>query len=231
MRWDDSGSLEWRGCAFAWADAETTLRGREGVRLADSQDNVEAEASSAEIEMEAIARRIMAGDQAAEGELVQRSRFALWMILVKRGCPREEAEDLVQEALIVAIARLRAGEIDDPGRINGYLLRTALYMRRGTQRRLAETRTVYDAESLDSYADDRADPLAELDRNQREDLLRRALSWLRQSRDRDLIRRHCLLQQDKQEICRDMDLSLDHFDRVLHRARRRLADLLRPLLD
>lgn len=217
--------------SFAVPGTGQEKRLREGVRLADSQDNFDAELSPTEIEMESIARRVMAGDRAAEEELVQRSRFALWMILVKRGCPREEAEDLVQEALLVAIARLRAGEIDEPGRINGYLLRTALYMRKGTQRRLAETRTVYDAESLDSYADDRADPLAELDRSQREDLLRRALSWLRQPRDRDLIRRHCLQQEDKHAICRDLDLSLDHFDRVLHRARRRLGELLRPWLD
>jgi len=192
-------------------------------------DNQERQSDSVESEeLRAIALRITAGDRAAENELVQRTRFALWMVLVKRGCSREEAEDLAQEALIVALRRLRAGEIDDPTRISGYLLRTAIYMHRGNQRRLSESRTVYEAESLEQFADEKADPLAELDRSQRQNLLRQALSWLGQPRDRELLRRHYLMEEEKAEVCARLDLSMDHFDRVLHRAKQRLARLMKP---
>ncbi|MCB1609952.1 MAG: sigma-70 family RNA polymerase sigma factor [Xanthomonadales bacterium] len=180
--------------------------------------------------LEAVARRVSAGDRSAEGEFVRLTRFALWMILVRRGCSRDEAEDLAQEALIVAINRLRAGEIEDPARINGYLLRTALFIRRGNQRKLAESRTVYSDDSMDAFADEKADPLANCDRDQREQLLQRALGWLGQARDRELLRRHFLLQQDKREVCADLGLSAEHFDRVLHRAKQRLAELMRPWL-
>lgn len=199
--------------------------------MADSQEQLKQPRSDDAQALEALALRIMAGDRAAEGEFVKLTRFALWMILVKRGCGRDQAEDLTQEALMVAISRLRAGEIDDPSRINGYLLRTALYLQRGAQRRLSEARTVYDAENLDLFADGKADPLAEIDASQRQQLLRKALEWLRQPRDREVLRRHYLLEQDKREVCAELGLSLEHFDRVLHRARQRLGELIRPWLS
>lgn len=197
--------------------------------MADTLDNDDEYTDGVQSEaLLEIAARIAAGDRAAEGELVQHTRFGLWMVLVKRGCSKDEAEDLAQEALIVALRRLRAGELEDPSRISGYLLRTALYMQRGAQRRLSESRTVYEVEKVDQFADEKADPLAHLDRSERQDLLRRALSWLSQPRDRELLHRHYLLEEDKSEVCAKLDLSVEHFDRVLHRAKQRLAKLMKP---
>lgn len=181
--------------------------------------------------LEQICARIAAGERAAEGELVQHTRFALWMVLVKRGCSKDEAEDLAQEALIVALRRLRAGEISDPGRISGYLLRTALYMQRGARRRLSESRTVYEVDTVNQFADDKSDPMGHLDRSERQDLLRRSLSWLSQPRDRELLHRYYLLEEDKADVCASLGLSVEHFDRVLHRAKQRLSRLMKPLLQ
>ncbi len=195
--------------------------------LDTDNDDENADGMQSELLRE-ICARISAGDRAAEGELVQHTRFALWIVLVKRGCSKDEAEDLAQEALIVTLRRLRAGELEDPSRVSGYLLRTALYVQRGALRRQAESRLVYEVEEVDQFVDDKADPLAHLDRSERQELLRRALSWLSQPRDRELLNRHYLLEEDKLDVCAELNLSVEHFDRVLYRAKQRLAKLLKP---
>ena len=45
-------------------------------------------------------------------------------------------------------------------------------------------------------------------------------------RDRELLWRYYVLGHDKEQLCRDFSLGVEHFDRVLHRARSRLRELV-----
>jgi RNA polymerase sigma-70 factor, ECF subfamily len=44
-------------------------------------------------------------------------------------------------------------------------------------------------------------------------------------RDRRLLRGYYVLDQDKEALCQELELSQEHFDRVLHRARARFREL------
>ena len=56
--------------------------------------------------------------------------------------------------------------------------------------------------------------------------VRRILLELRTPRDREILTRFYLQDQDKDVICRDLSLDADQFDKVLHRARGRLKELI-----
>lgn len=58
------------------------------------------------------------------------------------------------------------------------------------------------------------------------DLLLEVLDQLSIPRDRELLRRFYLQDEDKEAICSDLGLSAQHFDRVLYRARQRMRDLI-----
>ena len=45
-------------------------------------------------------------------------------------------------------------------------------------------------------------------------------------RDRELLQRYIVNEEDKFALCREYGLTSEHFDRVLHRARVRLKELL-----
>jgi RNA polymerase sigma-70 factor (ECF subfamily) len=56
--------------------------------------------------------------------------------------------------------------------------------------------------------------------------VRRVLQDLNSPRDREILVRFYLQEEDKSSICRDLALDADQFDKVLHRARGRLKELL-----
>ena len=51
------------------------------------------------------------------------------------------------------------------------------------------------------------------------------LAELKNERDRDILSRYYIADQDKDAICRDLQLSDLHFNRVLFRARQRYREL------
>jgi RNA polymerase sigma-70 factor (ECF subfamily) len=58
--------------------------------------------------------------------------------------------------------------------------------------------------------------------------VRQLLSEL-SDRDREILRRFYIEEEDKERICADLKLSSLHFNRVLHRARERYRELYRKM--
>jgi len=93
----------------------------------------------------ALARRIAAAgtvpDSAAEAELCRRMAPRVRLYGLRHLRDRHAAADLVQQVLLVAIERLRAGELREPDRIASFMFgtcrMTVLEVRRGTRRREA----------------------------------------------------------------------------------------------
>jgi DNA-directed RNA polymerase specialized sigma24 family protein len=56
--------------------------------------------------------------------------------------------------------------------------------------------------------------------------VKRILQELHSPRDREILVRFYLKEEEKEAICRDLALDADQFDKVLHRARGRLKELL-----
>ncbi len=56
-------------------------------------------------------------------------------------------------------------------------------------------------------------------------MVRQVLTELKNDRDREILSRYYIADQDKDVICRDLQLSGLHFNRVLFRARQRYKEL------
>ncbi len=62
-------------------------------------------------------------------------------------------------------------------------------------------------------------------------MVREVLQDLSTERDRQILTRYYLADQDKDDICRELELPEDHFKRVLFRARQRYRTLYEQRCD
>lgn len=173
-----------------------------------------------------LAARVARGDSAAMTALVRRYTRAVMTVLQKRLRQTELALDLTQETFLIAFERLRSDGIDDPDRLAGFLRQTAINLAIGEQRKINRRRTEADDKSIASAVDETAGPAVLLEREQVGGMVRRLIGELPMQRDRELLWRYYVLGHDKEQLCRDFVLGVEHFDRVLHRARSRLRELV-----
>jgi RNA polymerase sigma-70 factor (ECF subfamily) len=172
-----------------------------------------------------LANRIKAGDLAAESEFAEAFSRTLMPALLKRTRDPDIAQDCCQKTLLIALIKMRAGEILKPRSLKAFVKCTAanvVITHFRTERRyasLGDRVFLLHAESADSAA--RA-----IDSATTRCLLNEVLDRLTVSRDREILRRFYLLDEDKRSICLDFGLKTEHFDRVLYRAKKRVRQVL-----
>jgi RNA polymerase sigma-70 factor, ECF subfamily len=137
---------------------------------------------------------------------------------------RELAADLLQDAIVTALQKLREGELSSRRELDGFVYRTALNHLRNHRRK--NRWYVSDTEAADLLADpEAACPTEDVASAQWARLAREVLNEAN-SRDRELLVRFYLDDEPKEELCRRYGLSDLHFNRVIFRARERFRDLL-----
>lgn len=172
-----------------------------------------------------LVRRIVAGEDRAETELVERCGATLRFLTRRFTRTEADAEDLYQETLMLALEKIRGGEVRAPERLAGFLralaknLSIQRYRRRGVD---AETPSDTLAEAPDQS---QPDPLGGLLHLERARMTRALLAELNVSRDREVLARYYIGEEDSARICSDLGIDADHFYRVLHRARQRYRRL------
>jgi len=180
--------------------------------------------SLADTDRELVAR-IERGERTAEAELVRRFGQAVKLILFKRTGKAHLVNDLVQDTFVVALRRLRAGEMRNPGALSAFIRQIAVNVSIEHFRR--EKRFVPQSDEIISiYVTHRDYKAKLLDTPRLRALLENALNQLSMPRDREMLRRFYLLDEDKEWICSDLGLSATHFDRVLYRAKQRMRELI-----
>jgi len=166
--------------------------------------------------------RIQSGDRRAEGELVERYGEGLLFLLRRWTRSRDEADDLYQEAFRRGIEKIRAGEVRDPGSLPAFLRGLARNLTTDHYRReIRRGGRESPIESSLEPADAAPGQLGALLRREKAGIVRRLLSELTQERDRQVLLRFYLQEEDKERICDDLGLSSSEFNVVLFRARRR----------
>lgn len=133
-------------------------------------------------------------------------------------------DDLVQEALILIIARWRQGEIVDPQQQVAFAHTTALHLASNATRTEARRRRLVGEYAHGVEAQFEPSPEDRLQQRELFEAIRAIVADMPNRRDRHLLRAYYLEEQPKQQICRDLELEPRHFDRVLHRARTRLRE-------
>jgi RNA polymerase sigma-70 factor, ECF subfamily len=177
-----------------------------------------------------LVRRIQAGDPAAENELV--ARFSRGLLLMLRRLVQNPAlaDDLHQETLALVLGKVRRGEVREPAKLSGFIHSTARNLFIADRRKEARYRSLDDGEEeglrpAPALADRGPAPLERVLVQEEARQVQRLLSELRFDRDRQLLLRFYLSDEAKEEICADLEIEPERFNKVLFHARERLREL------
>lgn len=156
---------------------------------------------------------------------VYRDYPGLRALILRRVHDPEVAADILQDAAVTTLEKLRNGEIAQPENVGGYLYRVALNHLRNHRRKDRSAQS--SAEALEELKDpDEDTDWKSVGRSQWAAAARQLLHEMPSSRDRDVLVRFYLNEEPKERICLDLQLSQEHFNRVIFRARNRFRELL-----
>jgi RNA polymerase sigma-70 factor (ECF subfamily) len=170
---------------------------------------------------EALARRIASGGSgvdAEEAELYR--RFAPRVRLYGRRHLQDDAaaDDLAQDVLLLAIERLRAGEVRRPAEIGSFILGTSRMMAH-SERRVVQRRSALAARFMDTVVETAPSSTAALDAPRLAACLR-ALD----ERDRMVVLLTFYADRDSTAIAADLGVTSGAVRTIRHRAMARLRD-------
>jgi RNA polymerase sigma-70 factor, ECF subfamily len=173
-----------------------------------------------------LVRRIAAGDASAEGELVERYSRGLRYLLRRLGAAPELADDLHQETFRIVLERLRKRALDEPEGLAGFLRGTARNLMIAERRKTARRRTESDDEEVAQAVHSAPSQLSAVLLDEEAETVRRLIRELPTDRDRQLLLRYYVGEEEKESLCGDLGLDSLHFNRVLFRARQRFKEIL-----
>lgn len=137
------------------------------------------------------------------------------------------ADDLCNETFRIVLERLRREPLDDPSRVESYLAQTARNLVIAHRRKAERQRTETGHQAtLDTTAAADADPALILQSRSRATAIRKVLGEIPLVRDREILVRVYLYDQDKEQVCRELGIGAAHFNLVIHRAKERFRTLI-----
>lgn len=172
----------------------------------------------------ALVERVRGCDSQAEIEIVGRYQRGLRFLLRRRVGNVDLADELLQDTWILAFRKIREGGLEEPAKLAGYLCGIARNLAIGELRKLRRRRTEADADYVANVADDSPSPFQQLSRAEVCQLVREIIGELKVARDREILLRFYVRDEDKDRICEDLGIDGVHFNRVLFRARQRFKD-------
>lgn len=153
-------------------------------------------------------------------ELLTRDYPGLLSLLHRKLNSRELAADILNDAVVTTLEHARAGRLTDPERIAGYVFKVSMNLARNHHR------------NMDNRTDLRLPPdtLAAMEPHGLDGLgteqlmgeVRTLVAELSSPRDREIVKRFYLDEEDKKTICADLQLSSLQFNQVIARARQRM---------
>ena len=164
-------------------------------------------------------------EDAISNDFIKQHYTGLYSLLHRRIGDANIAQEILNEAVATTITHSRAGRISDPQRLAGYVYRVALNLYRNYRREYANRPGVATDEDVDQLPAQRTTEDAAMNTGVVRQVLA-IIASLPTVRDREIVKRFYLDEEDKDEICRSLGLSPLHFDRVIFRARQRMRSLL-----
>ena len=173
-----------------------------------------------------LVTRIAQGDRSAETEMVERYQRGLLFLLRTRTGDAELAADLCQDTLGTALENLRKSALNDAGKLAAYLRGIAINLLSAHRRKAASRTTSADTETIETTPDDTPGPFDNVSREEASRVVRTLLEVLPVERDREVLIRLYLRDDDKDSICADLGIDREHLNRVHFRAKKRFKELL-----
>ncbi len=158
---------------------------------------------------------------------LQELRRGVRVLLIKELRDSALADDLCNETFRVVIERLREEPLKDQSKLPYYLAQTARHLvianRQKSQRRRTDTGQ---QQAIDDASDPEHEPSVILARQARATAVRKVLEEMRSTRDREILVRVYLHDQDREQVCRELGIDESHFKRVIFNARERFRTLM-----
>jgi RNA polymerase sigma-70 factor, ECF subfamily len=161
-----------------------------------------------------------------ELERLLRSQYSGLLALLRRKVQDAQlAGDLLNEAVATSLVHLQNGRVADPTAFAGYVFQVAMNLHRNHRRKHAErAEKRASLTALDDALSHGAPPPPEDSSFSKQVMV--IMAEMPAERDRVLLTRFYLDEDEKEVICRDLGLSPLHFDKVIFRARKRMKTLL-----
>jgi RNA polymerase sigma-70 factor (ECF subfamily) len=181
--------------------------------------------STATEELVDIVRRITAGDSAAEDEVVRRYERGVAIIIDNVVRNQSATEDLSQETFRIVLEKLRRGDLRQPERLSGFVCGVARnaaidYIRRAKRSDLREE--ILDGEHIPDPAPNQLDQMLARERSE---MVRQVIGELNVERDREVLFRYYVAEEDKNKICSDLGITRIQFNNIIYRALARFKEL------
>ncbi|WP_340679567.1 sigma-70 family RNA polymerase sigma factor [Paraglaciecola sp.] len=175
--------------------------------------------------------RIAEGDRQAEQTLVDIYYRGLYFVLNRQTQNPTLSEDLAQDTFVIVLQKARINAIQNPAALTAFIRQTGINLLLGHIRK-ENRRDTQGVDDIDFHSPcDGLDLSRALHSDQMLQLTAQMFEELKTQRDRDLLRCYYVYDQGKPQICQQLKLSPEHFDRVLFRARQRLKQLIEDKLN
>ena len=173
-----------------------------------------------------LVHRIRQGEKLAEHDFIQRYSKGLFSFLRRKTSDDDLADDLHQDTFCIVLERLRTSGLENPAQLAGFIHATAKNVAIAHFRKQARRKTEPDYATVEKSCHQGTTQADTAALDQQAKIVRALLAELPSVRDRELLTRFYLCEEDKQSICSALDLSDKHFNRVIYRARERFRELL-----
>ena len=172
-----------------------------------------------------LVSRIISGDETAEEELIRRYQRGVLVIIDRIVGSKPGVEDLSQETFKLALRKIRNNELRDAERLSGFICSIArnlaiAHVRK--QRRLLNQEELGKAEEI---VDPDPDPFARLLTKEQANIVRQLLDELKMPRDRKVLLRVYITEDDRDQICADLGLTRPQLNGIVSRALKRYKEL------
>jgi RNA polymerase sigma-70 factor (ECF subfamily) len=172
-----------------------------------------------------LVRLIIVNDARAEEELVRRYKDGICIIITRIVQNHSAIEDISQETFRIALEKIKHGDVREPERLSGFICGVARNLALEHTRKVRRARVQDDAEQPEKIPDPTQDQFERLWLKERAEIVRRVIKELKVERDREILYRYYIDEDDKDSICADLGLTRGQFNRVVFRALNRYRDL------
>ncbi len=187
----------------------------------------------------AIVAGVLNGCPHAEAQMCRRYEQSMRRVLARYADNPADADDWLNSSWVIALTKIRQGDLRDPDCLAGFLCGIARRVAAGALRQRWHRDTRPASEELDSRCSEE-DIYRTISSRELVELTKGLVDQLSVERDRQLFD-SCFFQgRDKRQVAATMDMDPDHLGKVLYRARQRLwaaaeqagmANSLRELLN
>ncbi|MFT7688467.1 MAG: RNA polymerase sigma-70 factor (ECF subfamily) [Candidatus Azotimanducaceae bacterium] len=165
---------------------------------------------------------IQNGDREAEDHFCRQYRVVAIATLRQRTDNNALVDDLTNDVLITVLLKIRDKSIIHPERLRSYVIQTARFKLIDWYRR-KDNQTKAMCGELPCHQIGFEDRILQM---QSAKIVRKMMDGLKVPRDKEILHRSYLLDETKVNICRELNLNSQNFDKVIYRARQRLREVM-----